>query len=75
MNIRYAKEKDLDYIIKCGHVKDRKIIMNKIKNKEFIVAEDKDLIGFYDYGQGVVLQSGETLTIDFDGSNGIFQSI
>ena len=38
-------------------------------------ATNKDLIGFYDYGQGVVLQSGETLTIDFDGSNGIFQSI
>jgi|SRR3989344_3774458 len=46
MNIRYAKEKDLYYIIKWGHVKDKKIIRKKIKNKEFIVAEDKDLIGF-----------------------------
>lgn len=29
------------------------------------------LIGWYDYGSAVTLASGETLTVDFDGTNGV----
>jgi hypothetical protein len=31
------------------------------------------LIGFYNYGSAVTLASGETFTINFDGTNGLFQ--
>ena len=34
-------------------------------------ATNKELIGWYDYGAGVTLATGETFTIDFDGSAGV----
>lgn len=34
-------------------------------------ATNDELVGFYDYGSEVTLASGETFTIDFDGTNGV----
>lgn len=34
-------------------------------------ASSDELIGWYDYGSSITLASGETLTVDFDGTNGI----
>ena len=34
-------------------------------------ATNKELIGYFDYGQDVTLGTGETFTLDFDPSNGL----
>lgn len=34
-------------------------------------ATNDELIGWYDYGSSVTLASGDTFTIDFDGTNGV----
>lgn len=36
-------------------------------------ASNKELIGFYDYGSGVVLQAADQFILDFDASNGVIQ--
>ena len=34
-------------------------------------AANDELIGWYDYGSSITLASGETFTVDFDGTNGV----
>lgn len=38
-------------------------------------ATNDELIGWYDYGSDITLAAGETLTIDFDGTNGLLQIV
>lgn len=35
-------------------------------------ATNGELVGWYDYGSALTLASGESLTVDFDGTNGVF---
>lgn len=36
-------------------------------------ATNKELIGYYDYGSSLTLNDTDTLTLDFDGTNGLLQ--
>ena len=38
-------------------------------------ATNGELIGWYDHGSDVTLANGETYTIDFDGTNGLFSKV
>lgn len=35
-------------------------------------APSKELVAFYDYGSNLTLGDGENITLDFDGTNGLF---
>lgn len=38
-------------------------------------ATNKELIGYYDYGSSLTLANTDTLTLDFDGTNGLLQLV
>lgn len=38
-------------------------------------AASDELIGWYDYGSEITLAAGETITLDFDGTNGLLQLV
>lgn len=38
-------------------------------------ATNDELVGFYDYGNDITLNSGETFTIDFSATNGVLQLV
>ena len=38
-------------------------------------ASSDELIAFYDHGSNVTLNNGDTFTIDFDGTNGLFSLV
>ena len=38
-----------------------------------VAAPADPLVCYYDYGSSITLANGETLTVDFDGANGLFQ--
>ncbi len=37
-------------------------------------ASNSELIGYWDYGSSITLASGDTFTVDFDGTNGVLQN-
>lgn len=38
-------------------------------------ATNKELIAYFDYGSALTLTAGDTLTLDFDGTNGLLQIV
>ena len=38
-------------------------------------ATNKELIAWWDYGSSITLSTGETFTVDFDGTNGVLQLV
>jgi hypothetical protein len=38
-------------------------------------ASNDELIGWYDYGSEITLATGEAITLDFDGTNGLLQLV
>lgn len=38
-------------------------------------ATNDELIAYFDYGSSITLASGDTLTLDFDGTNGLLQIV